>query len=172
MGLFTKIKGIFIEDVSDEDEYDDDDYEYEKKPEKEVMVAKKIENKEDLSEKTREKRVDREHKETLELDLKADDEPSTEIEEVTDETKEFDKPSINEFKFPFSDEDFRMEDQPKKEIEPETEAKKEEPKESTVLYHQTSYTKVDDGYKETGYHEVYENNGTREEKHVFKRSPM
>ncbi len=170
MGLFTKIKGIFIEDVP-EDEYDDDDYEIEKKPEKEVMVAKKIENKEDLSEKLREKRVDREHKETLDLDIKDEDE-SKEKEEVTDETKEFDKPSVNEFKFPFSDDDFKVEDEPKKEVETEPKIEKEEPKETTVLYHQTSYTKVDDGYKETGYHEIYENNGTREEKHMFKRSPI
>jgi len=171
MGLFTKIKGIFIEDVSDDD-LDDDDYEYEKKPEKEVMVAKKIESKEDLSEKTREKRVDREHKETLDLDIKDEDE-TIEKEEISDETKEFDKPSVNEFKFPFSDDDFKVEDEPKKEVEPIVkEEPKEEPKETTVLYHQSSYTTVDDGYKETSYHEVYENNGTREEKHVFKRSPI
>jgi len=166
MGLLSKIKGIFIEEVGD------DDIE-EEKEEQEITVAKKIENKEKEREREpiSERRVDRESKETLELEsVKQADETK---EEKLDETKEFEKKNPTEFKFSFNDDDFKVEDEnveaPKVE-----EPKKvvEEPKENVVLYHQSSYTTVKDNYKETSYHEVYEANGKREEKHTFQRSPI
>lgn len=169
MGLLSKIKGIFIEEVN-EDDADDE------KEEQEITVAKKIENKDRDKEREREsiseRRVDREKKETLELDSVKEEEKRIQ-EEKMDETKEFEKKNPNEFKFSFSDDDFKVEDEnvevpkveePKKEVE--------EPKENVVLYHQSSYTTVKDNYKETSYHEVYEANGKREEKHTFQRSPI
>ena len=175
MGLFNKIKGIFIEDVPD-----DEDDEYEDDVEKEVKVAKKIESKEDLmpSRKREEIKPVRQQKEedvkreTLDLEIKNDREKAREIEneDKIDETKEFDKPPANEFKFPFSDEDFKVEEEIKK--EEKTEPPSESPVQNVVLYHQTSSITVNDNTKETEYHEVFEQNGQREEKHVFKRSPI
>ena len=176
MGLFNKIKGIFIEDVPE----DEDDDEYEDELEKEVKVAKKIESKEDLMpsrkretvKPVREEKEDNDKRETLDLEIKNDRENIKEpdAEEEIDETKEFDKPPANEFKFPFSDDDFRVEDEIKKEekIEPPTESQTP----NVVLYHQTSTITVNDNSTETEYHEVFEQNGQREEKHVFKRSPI
>ncbi len=173
MGLFNKIKGIFIEDVPE-----DEDEDYEEEVEKEVKVAKKIESKEDITPSRRRevkplKQEDEDDKrETLDLEIKNDREKfkEKEVEEKIDETKEFDKPPANEFKFPFSDDDFKVEDEIKKEekIEPATES----PVQNVVLYHQTSSVTVSDNTKETEYHEVFEQNGQREEKHVFQRSPI
>ena len=174
MGLFNKIKGIFIEDVPEDEDYDE-----EEELEKEVKVAKKIESKEDItpSRRREEKPIRREKdeddkRETLDLEIKSNREEvkEKEIEEKIDETKEFDKPVANEFKFPFSDDDFKVEDENKKEekIEPATES----PVQNVVLYHQTSSITVNDNTKETEYHEVFEQNGQREEKHVFQRSPI
>ena len=166
MGLFNKIKGIFIEDVPEDE--DEDEYE----EEKEVKVAKKIESKEDIVPTRRkdtkplrqEKEDDDDDKrETLNLEIKNDRErfKEKEDEEKIDETKEFDKPPANEFKFPFSDDDFRVEEENKKEekVEPSTET----PVQNVVLYHQTSSITVNDNTKETEYHEVFEQNGQREE---------
>ena len=168
MGLLSKIKGIFIEDVPDDEEE-------EKKDEKEITVAKKIENKEKEKEREKEKekevverRVDREPKEVLELETPVYDEKK---EEKLDQTKEYEKNPGTEFKFGFSDDDFKVEEvattpkeEPKKEVET--------PKKNVVLYHQSTVTTVKDNYKETSYHEVYEANGNREEKHTFQRSPI
>jgi len=175
MGLLKKIKGIFIEDVPDtDDDYDDDE-----ELEKEVKVAKKIESKEDItpSRRREEKTIkkendDYEKRETLDLEVKSNREETKEkdFEEKIDETKEFDKPVASEFKFPFSDDDFRMEDEIKKEEKTEPATESSVP--NVVLYHQTSSITVNDNTKETEYHEVFEQNGQREEKHVFKRSPI
>ena len=164
MSLLSKIKGIFIEEVN-EDELEDE-------KEEEITVAKKIENKDKEKESVSERRVDREKKETLELDTVKEEERKIK-EEKLDETKEFEKKNQNEFKFSFSDDDFKVEEErvePPKVEEPKKEI--EEPKENVVLYHQSSYTTVKDNYKETSYHEVYEANGKREEKHTFQRSPI
>ena len=174
MGLFNKIKGIFIEDVPD-----DEDDDYEEEVEKEVKVAKKIESKEDITPSRRrevkplkQEEADDDKRETLDLEIKNDRDRfrEQEVEEKIDETKEFDKPPANEFKFPFSDDDFKVEDEIKKEekVEPATES----PVQNVVLYHQTSSVTVSDNTKETEYHEVFEQNGQREEKHVFQRSPI
>ena len=165
MGLLSKIKGIFIEDVVDDDDEDN-------KEEKEITVAKKIENKDRDREKEEvvERRVDREPKEVLELDTPIYEEKK---EEKLDQTKEYEKTPSGEFNFNFNDDDFKVEEEvtttppkeaPKKEVE--------NPPKNVVLYHQSSVTTVKDNYKETSYHEVYEANGQREEKHTFQRSPI
>ncbi len=164
MGLLSKIKGIFIEDVTDDDEEDIIE-------EKEVTVAKKIENKEKEKEKEEvvERRVDREPKEVLELDTPLYEEKK---EEKLDQTKEYEKNPSGEFKFSFNDDDFKVEEEVSTTPKEEPKKEVENPEKNVVLYHQSTITTVKDNYKETSYHEVYEANGEREEKHTFQRSPI
>jgi len=167
MGLLSKIKGIFIEEV--EEETEEDTVQLEKIKEK-TPVAKKIESPV--------QRVE-EKKEEKEIPIV---EPAAEVHEtVSEETKEFSRPiELNvqeeaEHKFPmeFDDKDFEMDYTGKIEIiqdtpsvpEPEPEPVKEEP----ILYHgRRSEREIEYHFESPIGVEPYENN----KKTGFQRSPI
>lgn len=164
MGLMSKIKGIFMEEVIvEEDDEEEVRKENEKNKEK-VQVAKKIENPTPVQE---------EPKEVEEI-ISYEENDDTELED--DKTKEFNRPIEpiveNEYKFPmeFDDRDFEMEERNVPEEEPEV-IEEEPVKEEPILYHER---RVD---REVAYDfsvadvkkEPYENG---ESKKGFQRSPI
>ena len=130
MGLMSKIKGIFMEEVVvEEDDEEEVKRENEKSKEK-VQVAKKIENPTPVQEEPKEVEEIKSYEENNEIEL--DD----------DKTKEFSRPIEqiveNEYKFPmeFDDKDFEM-DERKEVVQEEPEIIEEEPvKEEPILYHE------------------------------------
>ncbi len=165
MGLMSKIKGIFMEEVVvEEDDEEEVKRENEKSKEK-VQVAKKIENPTPVQEEPKEVEEIKSYEENNEIEL--DD----------DKTKEFSRPIEqiveNEYRFPmeFDDKDFEM-DERKEVVQEEPEVIEEEPvKEEPILYHER---RVD---REVAYDfsvadvkkEPYENG---ENKKGFQRSPI
>ena len=186
MGIWNKVKGMFMEEV--EEEVDEPTRPIKKINDKST-VAKKIENPEPIKE---EKKIE-EPKEELVFDRPSFD------SEVSEETKEFDRPLEHtleiekrvrdDYSFPmnFDTRDFEVDEkrndnfdyQPQEEIlddEPVQEIKEEvveEVKEEPVLYHERRTTReIKYEVNEPVKVEPYELSGQKEKKQGFQRSPI
>jgi len=181
MGLWNKVKGMFIEEV--EEEVDEPTRQLEKIKDKST-VAKKIET-------PREEK--KEEKEELILDSGTIEDNEPQEEEVSEETKEFDRPLNiekriqNDYSFPmnFDEKDFEVDERkernysytPEEEevISVYEEEKVEEPvkEEEPVLYHERRVDReVKYEVEEPVKVEPYELNGQKEKKQGFQRSPI